>query len=199
MSAVPPFAGEDRIYGTSPASYNRRVDTFDQLELVGRLLYAAFLGGVIGLERELRGYPAGVRTVGLVVFGAAFFTEISRVTGPEDRIAAGIVTGIGFLGAGLIFREGYTVRGITTAATVWAAAAIGMAVGREMLVAAGLGTVVVFLWLEARPVVRQLTDLLRRWYPAAEGQTEGTESESDEESRERPSFPDDPGPRSPDH
>jgi putative Mg2+ transporter-C (MgtC) family protein len=167
------------------------MDSLDQLALVGRLLYAALLGSIIGLERELRGYPAGVRTVGLVVLGAAFFTEISRAAGPEDRIAAGIVTGIGFIGAGLIFREGYTVTGITTAATVWAAAAIGMAVGREMLLAAGLTTLIVFFWLEARPLVRLITDVVRRWFPIEDHTVQPPAGRSDfeRESGERPSFP----------
>lgn len=160
--------------------------------LVGRLALAALLGSLIGLEREIRGYPAGVRTIGLVVLGAAFFTEISRVAGPEDRIAAGIVTGIGFLGAGLIFREGYTVRGITTAATVWAAAAIGMAVGRELIVAAVLATVLILLWLEARPVVRLITSMLGGPTPyASDLYGYGNEEARDEyerDSRERPSF-----------
>jgi putative Mg2+ transporter-C (MgtC) family protein len=133
------------------------VDTGDQLLIVARLALAALLGAFIGLERELRGYPAGVRTVALVTAGSALFTEISRLMGgSEDRIAAGIVSGIGFLGAGLIFREGYTVRGITTAATVWSAAAIGMAVGRELYLVGGLGALLVFILLEARPVVRRL-------------------------------------------
>ena len=129
--------------------------------MVGRLAFAAFLGAFIGLERELRGYPAGVRTVALVATGSALFTEVSRITGSEDRIAAGIVSGIGFLGAGVIFREGYTVRGITTAATVWTAAAVGMAVARELYLVAGLGSLLVFILLEARPVVRRLDDVLR--------------------------------------
>jgi len=136
------------------------LDTADQLLIVARLALAAFLGAFIGLERELRGYPAGVRTVALVTAGSALFTEVSQVSGTEDRIAAGIVTGIGFLGAGLIFREGYTVRGITTAATVWSAAAIGMAVGRELYLVAGLGSLLVFVLLEARPVVRRLEALI---------------------------------------
>lgn len=139
------------------------MDTGDQLVILARLALAAFLGAFIGLERELRGYPAGVRTVALVTAGSALFTEVSRVTGTEDRIAAGIVTGIGFLGAGLIFREGYTVRGITTAATVWSAAAIGMAVGRELYLVAGLGSLLVFILLEARPVVRRLEALIRKF------------------------------------
>jgi putative Mg2+ transporter-C (MgtC) family protein len=133
----------------------------DQLAVVGRLAFAAALGAFIGLERELRGYPAGVRTVALVALGAALFTDISRLLGGEDRLAAGIVTGIGFLGAGVIFREGYTVRGITTAAALWSAAAIGMAVARELFLVAGLGAVLVFILLEARPVVRRLDDLVK--------------------------------------
>jgi putative Mg2+ transporter-C (MgtC) family protein len=133
----------------------------DQLAIVGRLAFAAALGALIGLERELRGYPAGVRTVALVALGAALFTDISQILGGEDRLAAGIVTGIGFLGAGVIFREGYTVRGITTAAALWSAAAIGMAVARELYLVAGLGSMLVFVLLEARPVVRRLDDLVK--------------------------------------
>jgi putative Mg2+ transporter-C (MgtC) family protein len=133
----------------------------DQLAIVGRLALAALLGALMGLEREIRGYPAGVRTIALVAMGSALFTEISSITGEEDRIAAGIVTGIGFLGAGVIFREGYTVRGITTAATIWSAAAVGMAVGRELYLVAGLGSILVFLLLEARPVVRRMDDVVR--------------------------------------
>jgi len=132
----------------------------DQLAMVGRLALAALLGAFVGIEREVRGYPAGVRTIALVALGSALFTEISTITGTEDRIAAGIVTGIGFLGAGVIFREGYTVRGITTAATIWSAAAVGMAVGRELYLAAGLGSLLIFILLEARPVVRRLDDIL---------------------------------------
>ena len=133
----------------------------DQLAIVGRLAFAAALGAFIGLERELRGYPAGVRTVALVALGSALFTDVSQLLGGEDRVAAGIVTGIGFLGAGVIFREGYTVRGITTAAALWSAAAIGMAVARELYLVAGLGAVLVFILLEARPVVRRLDDAVR--------------------------------------
>jgi putative Mg2+ transporter-C (MgtC) family protein len=133
----------------------------DQLAIVGRLALAAALGAFIGLERELRGYPAGVRTVALVALGAALFTDVSQLLGGDDRVAAGIVTGIGFLGAGVIFREGYTVRGITTAAALWSAAAIGMAVARELYLVAGLGAVLVFILLEARPVVRRLENLAK--------------------------------------
>jgi putative Mg2+ transporter-C (MgtC) family protein len=141
------------------------MDNGDQLALFLRVLLAAGLGAFIGIERELRGYPAGVRTMALVALGSALFTEISLVTSTEDRIAAGIVTGIGFLGAGVIFREGYTIKGITTAATVWSAAAVGMAVGRRLYLAAGLGALLIFLLLEARPVVQAIDDFLRRRVP----------------------------------
>src|SRR3989304_5593936 len=99
----------------------------DQMEIIGRLALAAILGGLIGLGRELRGYPAGIRTLAPGAMGSLLFTDVSQLLGGNDRVAAGIVTGIGFLGAGVIFREGYTVRGITTAATIWSAAAIGLA------------------------------------------------------------------------
>jgi putative Mg2+ transporter-C (MgtC) family protein len=165
------------------------MDTGDQLALVGRLALAAALGAFIGLERELRGYPAGVRTVALVALGATLFTEMSRITGTEDRIAAGIVTGVGFLGAGVIFREGYTVRGITTAATIWAAAAVGMAVGREIYLAAGLGSLLIFILLEARPVVRRMDDVLRRRGGQVREQVRdlvlGEDNDDDEQRRRR--------------
>ena len=138
------------------------MDAVDQLEILGRLVMAAGLGGLIGLERELRGYPAGIRTMALITMGAMLFTDISQLLGGDDRIAAGIVTGIGFLGAGVIFREGYTVRGITTAATIWSASAIGMAIGRELYLVAGLGTLIIFVVLEARPFTRRVDEAIRR-------------------------------------
>ena len=138
------------------------VSTGDQLEILGRLVLAGFLGALIGLERELRGYPAGIRTLALVAVGSALFTDVSRLMGGDDRVAAQIVTGIGFIGAGVIFREGYTVRGITTAATIWSAAAVGMAVGIELYVVGVLGAIFVFAVLEARPLTRRIDDLLRR-------------------------------------
>jgi putative Mg2+ transporter-C (MgtC) family protein len=133
----------------------------DQAAIFGRLALAGLLGGFIGLERELRGYPAGIRTLALVALGAALFTDISQIMGGNDRVAAQIVTGIGFIGAGVIFRETYNVRGITTAATIWAAAAIGMAVGRELYLVAILGAVLVFALLEARPLTRRVEEAVR--------------------------------------
>jgi putative Mg2+ transporter-C (MgtC) family protein len=122
---------------------------------VARLVLAALVGGFVGLERELRGYPAGIRTLALVAIGAALFTQISQLLGGNDRVAAQVVAGIGFIGAGLIFREGYTVRGITTAATIWAVAALGMAIGVELYIVAVAGAVILFVVLEARPVTRR--------------------------------------------
>src|SRR3989304_5846528 len=104
------------------------MDASQQLELVGKLFLAAFCGAVIGWQRDRRQYVAGLRTMALVAAGAGLFTGVNETYG-TDRVVSNIVTGIGFLGAGIIFREGGTVRGITTAATVWAVAAIGVALG----------------------------------------------------------------------
>ena len=132
------------------------ISTNDELEIVARLVLAAAVGGFVGLERELRGYPAGIRTLALVAIGATLFTEISQLLGGNDRVAAQIVTGIGFIGAGLIFREGYSVRGITTASTIWAVAAMGMAIGLELYIVAVAGAVLLFVVLEARPLTRRV-------------------------------------------
>jgi putative Mg2+ transporter-C (MgtC) family protein len=127
------------------------MDAAQQAELVGKLLLAAFCGAVIGWQRDRRQYVAGLRTMALVAAGAAMFTGINETYG-MDRVVANIVTGIGFLGAGIIFREGGTVRGITTAATVWAVAAIGVAIGVELYLVALVATPLVFLILEMRPL-----------------------------------------------
>ena len=89
------------------------------------------LGSLVGLEREYRNKPAGFRTIALICVGATVFTLLSIRMSPTtpDRIAANIVTGIGFIGAGVIFKSGSNVYGLTTAATIWVTAAIGMAVG----------------------------------------------------------------------
>jgi MgtC family protein len=102
-------------------------------EVFLRLALAAALGGAIGLEREYRRKPAGLRTNILIALGSALFSvlsfELGSGAGSPDRIAAQIVTGIGFLGAGAILRSGASVHGLTTAATIWVNAAIGMAAG----------------------------------------------------------------------
>jgi putative Mg2+ transporter-C (MgtC) family protein len=129
-------------------------------EALLRVLVAAALGGAVGLERELRDREAGFRTHMLVSIGAALFTIVSAygfreffvsggnvVRADPTRIAAQIVTGIGFLGAGAIIRQGLSVRGLTTAATLWVVAAIGMASGAGYYSAAVITTFVVLLSL----------------------------------------------------
>ena len=104
-----------------------------ELELVGRLILATLLGFLIGLERELAGQPAGERTHALASLGAATFALISVSAFPGSdpaRVAAGVVTGLGFLGAGMILKEGEErIHGLTTAAGIWAVGGIGLAVG----------------------------------------------------------------------
>jgi len=102
--------------------------------IVWRLLLAAVLGGAVGLERELRHKPAGLRTMMLISIGAALFTIISYemaadVGGDHTRIAAQIIPGIGFIGAGVVLRERGAVTGITSAATIFVIASVGMTVG----------------------------------------------------------------------
>ncbi len=140
-----------------------------------RLVVAAGLTGAIGLERELRDRAAGLRTHMLVGVGAAVFTIVSAygwsdfgfstrsgVVFDPTRIAAQIVTGIGFLGAGAIIRQGLTVRGLTTAASLWIVAAIGMAVGAGYYSAALIATAIVliglgpFRWLEGGATLGRL-------------------------------------------
>jgi putative Mg2+ transporter-C (MgtC) family protein len=124
----------------------------EQLELALRLALALGLGAVIGLEREYHRQPAGFRTHGLVALGAALFTVVSAhafADADPTRIAAQIVTGIGFIGAGTILHHRGSVRGLTTAASLWAVAAIGMTAGAGLMVLALAGTVLVLaaLWL----------------------------------------------------
>ncbi len=118
-----------------------------------RIAAAVLLGGVIGLERELRDKPAGFRTIVLISVGACIFTILSGSVGGPDwnstRIAAQIVTGVGFLGAGAILRDRTNIVGLTTAATIWAVAAIGMAAGFGHLGLATMGTAAIMIVLLA--------------------------------------------------
>lgn len=117
----------------------------DPLALFGRLVLAAVCSGLIGYERETARKAAGLRTHTLVGVGAAIFSIASIISfdGPDQsRIAAQIVTGVGFLGAGAIFRQGALVSGLTTAAGLWVAASIGMAAGSGSYWLAALGTLV---------------------------------------------------------
>ncbi|GAA2639275.1 MgtC/SapB family protein [Dactylosporangium fulvum] len=123
----------------------------DGLVAFGQILLAAVLGAVVGVERELGAQPAGLRTHMLVSLGAALFTLAGAGLPHTDptRVAAQVVTGIGFLGGGAIFKEGVTVRGLTTAASLWVTASIGLAVGLRAWQAAVAVTAltVAVLWL----------------------------------------------------
>jgi putative Mg2+ transporter-C (MgtC) family protein len=128
-------------------------DISTDLSIVVRLLLAAVLGAMVGLEREIHEHPAGMRTHLLVSVGSASFTILSieafGAPGADPgRIAAQIVSGIGFLGAGAILKEGATIRGLTTAASLWAVASVGMAAGAGAWVVALTVAlvVVVSLW-----------------------------------------------------
>jgi putative Mg2+ transporter-C (MgtC) family protein len=121
-----------------------------ELEIGLRVLLAAVLGGVIGYQRERAHRPAGLRTHMLISTGAALFTVISAFAFPASdpsRIAAGIVTGVGFLGAGTILHRTNAVEGLTTAASIWAIAAIGMAAGAGMYIISAVTTLIVFIIL----------------------------------------------------
>jgi putative Mg2+ transporter-C (MgtC) family protein len=123
-----------------------------QLDLALRILVAAVLGAAIGMERERHDHPAGMRTHLLVSVGAATFTVLSieAFKGPGSdpgRIAAQVVTGIGFLGAGAILKSGGSVRGLTTAASLWAVAGVGMAAGAAAWGVAIAATVIVIVSL----------------------------------------------------
>ncbi|HEX6939991.1 MAG TPA: MgtC/SapB family protein [Longimicrobiales bacterium] len=141
-----------------------------RLDLLLRLLLAAVLGGVVGLEREISGKPAGFRTNLLICVGAALLTELSigvaaladplRTNADPARIAAQIVSGIGFLGAGTIIQARGSVVGLTTAATLWVVAAIGMAVGARAYVEAVGTTLLVIIALIALARVEEA--LVRR-------------------------------------
>lgn len=107
------------------------------------LLVSLGISVVIGIERELRGKDAGISTNAFVIIGAMLFTFLSQHVDSESttRIAANIVSGIGFLGAGIILKDGANVRNLTTAASIWLSAAIGMAIGFEYYLVALLATV----------------------------------------------------------
>ena len=133
--------------------------------MVLNLVIAAFLGGLIGLEREAGHRPAGLRTTMLVCVGSALFTVLSIHAFPsagdvsDARVAAQIVAGIGFLGAGTVWRAQDHVKGLTTAASLWVAAAIGMAVGAGFGVLALAATVITLF------ILAVMQRLERRFFP----------------------------------
>ena len=129
-----------------------------ELMLTTRVGLAALLGAAVGWEREVHHNSAGIRTYMMVTMGAALFALVSLHAGPDSptRLAAAVPTGIGFLGAGMILRGDRSVTGLTTAASVWGMAAVGLAVGYGMLVVAVfssgliLGTFVLRYWTKSR-------------------------------------------------
>lgn len=133
------------------------VQTALNFETIISLVLAVALGAVVGLERETTHKPAGIRTHMLVSLGSALFTIVSVSFSIDPaRIAAGIVTGIGFIGAGTIFAEKDKVQGLTTAASLWATAAIGLAAGIGDYPLALLVTVLVFLILASRYLLKKV-------------------------------------------
>lgn len=127
------------------------------LELIARLVVAAGLGYVIGLERRLTGHPAGDRTYALTALGSALFTVVSLRAFPlgDTRIAAGVVTGLGFLGVGMIFKsQDKEVKGLTSAAAIWTVGAIGLAVGAGSYGLAVTAAVLTLLLLASERLLR---------------------------------------------
>ena len=117
--------------------------------IIERLLIAIAIGFILGIEREHRDKSAGLRTLTLISLGSCLFMIVSIMLngGTTDRIASNIVTGIGFIGAGVIFKSEKGVNGITTAATIWATAAVGMAVGSGLYLASLVACVLVLMVL----------------------------------------------------
>ena len=134
-------------------------------EIIIQFLLAVLWGGIIGAEREYRSKSAGFRTMIMISLGACFFTIISKMIGAPnnaDRIASNIVSGIGFLGAGVIFRGENRINGITTAATIWVVAAVGMGIGAGYYFAAACSSVFMILILALLPYLERYIDTLNQ-------------------------------------
>lgn len=129
-----------------------------------KILLAVAAGGLIGIEREFRDKAAGFRTLIFICAGACLFTILSAKMAPDsdpNRIAANIVTGVGFLGAGVILRDGGKIIGLTTAATIWLTAAIGMGLGGGQYLISGLMVMITMIILWILPTFEQRIDNLR--------------------------------------
>lgn len=123
-----------------------------------KVLIALLVGGLLGLEREYRHKAAGMRTLTLICLGSTLFTMLSAELGypsSPDRVASNILTGVGFIGAGVIFKGDYTIDGITTAATIWIASALGIAIGMSHFMLAGFSLTIVLLILVAVKVLEE--------------------------------------------
>ncbi len=147
------------------------------LALFGRIALAGLLGFVVGWEREVRGHPAGARTFALVSAGSAALTTIASDAFPStaEKLIAGIVTGIGFIGAGVVLQDPHGhVHGLTTAAAIWAMAAVGVMAGsaRFVLAAATAALFVLMLELRSLPLVGHLDP--RRWSHRFKSETDSS-------------------------
>lgn len=119
---------------------------------IGRIVFAAALGALIGWERERRGREAGIRTYMATALGSCAFGLISAAIGDQGRISAGIVTGIGFIGAGIILRDAGRITGLTTAATLWASAATGLSAAYGLYHLAAITAILILVILELHRV-----------------------------------------------
>lgn len=131
------------------------------------IIFSIIIGGIIGIEREYQLKSAGLRTMILVTLGSCMFTMLSLNLGEEgspDRIAANIITGIGFVGAGVIFKEENRVSGLTTAVTIWICAALGMTIGAEYYKEAIIGSVSVVLLLIIFKNIQNVIDRITTRY-----------------------------------
>ncbi len=135
-------------------------------EIAPKLLFAVLVGGLIGAEREFHDKAAGFRTITFICFGSALFTilsiELSGNLYDPTRIAANIVSGVGFIGAGVILRNGGRIVGLTTASTIWVAAALGMSIGGGYYLITGIATGVILIYLWFFPVFDRLIYMIRK-------------------------------------
>lgn len=136
----------------------------EAIDWILRLLIASALGALVGTERESRGHPAGIRTQALVALASALLTGVGAegfggASADPTRIASQVVTGIGFIGAGVILKQGGTVRGLTTAATLWLSAALGVAVGAGLVIpavmAAATAVILMYGLSTLKPFIRR--------------------------------------------
>ncbi len=139
----------------------------DLLQYFIPILLAALVGGLIGVEREYRDKSAGFRTMILISVGSALFTLLSKIMGGVDgestRIAAAVVSGVGFLGAGAIIKDGINVRGLTTAASIWLVASLGMGAGAGEYALVGAVTLLILLVLWLIPPFERWVDRLHEF------------------------------------
>lgn len=130
--------------------------------IILHLLASMLVGFLIGIEREWQHKPTGLRTLILVTMGSCLFTIISLGVGSQDRIAANIITGIGFIGAGAMYRDQNKVTGLTSAATIWICAALGMAIGSGQMLLAVFGTVITILVLHSLKMLENYLENKRK-------------------------------------